>query len=325
MTTDNNVADQGGLDTLSEQDRKETKEILDEIAKDDATKGNQETTDAATTTATTTETAQVADKSQEDKDAIAKAEAEKNKSGADNSDHAGEKRRAPKLIPAWVHERAKAELEKENSALKKQIEEAAKGSSTGADAGNDGAKKTDEELEKEINDIAEQQGVDPKVIKAAVDIAVKRAGVLPPGVMQELEHVRKYREQQDVQAEEVLFSADFERQITPLIKAEYGESASQEVIDGIKEKMKSLAYSPEFANVTYTMLYKGSDQFRGIVPTPKRGAESSRGGTITQATTSTEDDIDLTKPLADDVIGKLSDKQFEIYSDNMQKYEKSQA
>ncbi|OLS16002.1 MAG: hypothetical protein RBG13Loki_0380 [Promethearchaeota archaeon CR_4] len=96
------------------------------------------------------------------------------------------------------------------------------------------------------------------------------------------------------------------------------------MIDQVREELKAKAYTPEYGKVPYSILYKGEDQFRGLVAPEKKGAEGGRGGTNAQQDIAGQgEQIDLTKPLTDDVLKTLTDAQFTEYEKNMETHERS--
>lgn len=307
MADTTNDRDQGGdadaLAGLPEAARKETQEILDEIA-GDAPKG--ETPDA-------------------DKpgDAPKLPEGDKPKEAPkDDSQGKPEARREVKLMPAWLHERAKADWEKREAELRTEIERA-KGTPT--DNGQTPETPKDQnDLAKKAEALAEKHGITVELAQDLVSLAAQQAGQLPPEIVEKLAAVDEYRNTQAIAAETAAFNTDFDTQILPLIRAEYGSDVSPAVIEQVREGLKEKAYTPEYAKVPYTTIYKGEDVFRGIVATPKKGAEGARGGSTQAADLSaTGDQIDLTKPLSDEQIRGLSDAQFDTYIKNMEQFEKS--
>lgn len=297
------VADKEAFNGLPQKEREETQKILDEIEGNKAPEAPKPTDE---------------EKKPEDKKP---EEAPKPEDKKPEDPAKPEARRDVKLMPAWLHERAKADWEKQTNDLKSQLEQVSKGAiKTGED------KKPDEknDLDKEIEDIADEYGIDPKFAKSIVAIAMKRGGSIPQEFMEKMKQVDQINEQEAIRTELNSFNADFDKSIVPLIKAEYGDTVAPEIVERIRDDFKAKAYSPEYAKVPYTTIYKGEDQFRGVIPPIKKGAEPARGGSSAAADLSGEEPVDLTKPLSDDVVSKLSHADFEIYGKNMEKYEQSQ-
>lgn len=233
-----------------------------------------------------------------------------------------EARREVRMMPAWAHEAYKDKSEKEIASLKAEVERLASTDKPGGKKDGEGAPAPDE-LEKEASELAEKHGITAELAKDI--LAAARKGVaLPPELMSKLSEVDDLKAVRDAEVETAKYNADFDRIILPLIKAEYGDDAPAEVISRVRDELKTLAYDPEgtYAKVPYEVIYRGQEAFRGLVPAPKKGAESSRGGSASGGTGAGEGKPDLSQPLADDVIRSLSDEDFETYSKNMEKRER---
>lgn len=320
MENINNEHNQGatdGLESLSDKDRKETKEILDEISAGEKDAPKPEGDDAKPEEKKDEKPAD--DKTKEGQKSD-KAEGEK------KPDETGEKKPEPrrdfKLMPAWLHERAKADWEKREKELLESISK--KGEALGENKAGEGKK---DDTEAEIEKLAEEEGISASLAKKLIDLAAKRSGngKIPDELKKELDLARHHREQQEIANETAQFNSDFDSQVLPIVKAEYGNDISPEIISDIREKLKELAYNPDYSKVPYTTLYKGEDKFRGVIPPIKKGAEGARGGhTAAAESKSGGEDADISKPLNDDEIRKLTDEQFETYTKNMEKLEKAQ-
>ncbi|MEI9893790.1 MAG: hypothetical protein WDN28_07775 [Chthoniobacter sp.] len=96
---------------------------------------------------------------------------------------------------------------------------------------------------------------------------------MPAEITEALADLKKAREEQGVQAEMAKFAADFDRDVLPALKAEYGDDVPASVIESVKEQLKEAAYSkPEYQKTPFKVIYKGDDAFRNLVaPKKKRG------------------------------------------------------
>jgi hypothetical protein len=309
----NNEPNQDGLENLPEAQRKETQQMLDEIAAEDAAKagdkpkGDEEKPKEG-------ETGKPDESKKDDpKKPDGKPEDKKEKEKPEG-------RRPAKLIPAWVHERAKEDWTKQEAKLKADIEALSKGKPS-SEGGKDESKASKEARDAGIKALAEKHGYSEEFVRDVLSMADENKGVIPPEVAQKLSQVDKLSEEREIQIEEAQFSQDFDKIVLPLIKAEYGDNVPQNVIVDIKEDLKGLAYSTEYSKVPYEVIYNGTKDFRSRVPDAKKGAEDSRPGQ--GGVNDGKEAIDLTKPLSDEVVATLSDKQFETYSNNMVGWEKS--
>lgn len=291
------------------KDREETGKILDEIEQEQ--KPEEEKPEAPAKPE--------ADKPKPEEEGKPKPEAGKEEDGKKEPPKP-EGRREVKLMPAWLHERSKSDWEKREKELIDALA-IAKGQQNGKGDEEKPAPKG-EELEQKAAALAEKHGITVELAKDLVELAAQQ-GKLPADIVEKLKDVDTFREQQAVIAETTQFNADFDAQILPLIKAEYGNEVPQATIDGIRDSLKELAYTPEYAKVPYTTLYKGEDKFRGVIPPLKKGAENSKGGSVGAEDGAKGDELDLTKPLTDEQVKGLSGKDFDTYCQNMEKYEKS--
>ncbi len=299
-----------GLDGMPSADRKETEQILNEIDADAQKDVTPEKPGA---------------KKEEEGDKP-KPDGKPTDQEKPKDDKVPEKRREVKLMPSFIHETAKSQWEKREKDLLGQIELAKKAPTEKKESDGDieepASKLTIDS--KKIEAFAEKQGISAELAKGLLELAAENAGQLPPEIAQDLKDVKAFRNEQAIATEAAAFSADFDKSIVPLIKAEYGDDVSPDVIEGFREKLKELAYTPDFAKVPYDVLYKGNDQFRGVIPPKKKAAEGGRGGHTQEADAAKggEGDLDLKEPLSDDQIRSLSDKDFDTYEKNMEQRER---
>lgn len=304
----NREVDTEALNGLPSKDLKETQEILDEIASETAPKEGDKKP----------ETADKPELKPGEKKEEGKPETE-TKPGEDDGKKP-EPRREVKLMPSWLHERAKADWEKREKELLDEVEKA-----KGTSIRQEGDKPKDENLEteKEAEALANKHGLTVDLAKDLIALT-NRNGKLPSDVQEKLKAIDDMRDSAAITAEATAFNADFDRQILPLVKAEYGLDVPAEVIEQVREELKAKAYTPEYAKVPYSTIYKGEDQFRELVAPVKKGAEGGRGGTTSKEIISGEGDApDLTQPLSDEALKGLTDEQFATYEKNMESYERS--
>lgn len=320
MTDQNNENNQGSetdaLNGLPDKERKETLEILDEIEKESAQNSTSKPEEKPD---------QKPDEGKpKDGDEKGKSDGKKPDLDEDKGKSKSESRREVKLIPAFIHEIEKKKLNSRISELQSEVETLTKGNSNRPDDGKSKDNHDEPDSEKEINEVAEKHGVSPELVKDMLALANKN-GKLPSDVAEKLAEIDRLKNESSIKAEEQAFENDFSQKIVPLIKAEYGDNVPAGVINQIKEDLKAKAYTPEYEKVPFTVIYKGEDNFRGLIAPEKKGVEGGRGGTFNKenAEKAGGDQLDLTKPLADDVVRSLSDADFDTYCKNMESYERS--
>lgn len=317
MTDQNNTehspsADEEALNGLPQGEREETKEILDEI-EGEASKAPEKPEDSKP------EDQKPGKEGEEEEGKDPKPE-DKPKEG-EEGDEAKKpaERREMKTIPAWK----KAVADKKNGKLiadlEKQLAEA-KGQNPEGDETEEAPKAAPDSSK--VKEIAEKHNIPEELAKDLIEAAVSQTGPgITPELQERLDAVDELRNKSELEAEYVQYNADFESSIVPLIKEEYGEDVSPGTISEIREQLKELAYSTEYAKVPYEVIYKGRAEFRGLVPPPKKGAEATKVDTAPEAggegKSQDNPDIDLTQPLGDDEIKGLSDKDLDTYLKNM--------
>ena len=241
------------------------------------------------------------------------------------------KRRESTLVPAWMLKVQEDQAAKRETDLKNQLANLSK---TGKALETDGTKKPDaaevKVYDEKVKNLADKLGVEPDELKDAIKSLVPDAPTLPPDLAEKLKEIDTLKSERAIAVEEAKFSADFDTQILPLIKKEYGDDVPPETILKLKENLKAMAYEPDYAKVPYATIYKGTDSFRGVIPDKKKGAENSRGGTVvvTQSTRTTAQngDIDWADPdldLSDEQLKKLDAAEFDKYCDIQAKREQT--
>lgn len=307
----NQGANDGGLGNLPPKEQAETRAILDELGKEQDT--NPPKPDG--------------DKPPEKKPDEKKPEEKKPDGSQPPKKPEDEARRDISLMPAWVHKRAQADWQKREEALQSELKALKDGKPPTPDAG----KKNEQappslDLDAEIKAFAEKEGISVEMATGIITLAAKKSGTLPPDITERLNKIDKLESDRAIEVETVKFSSDFDQFVLPLIKAEYGDNVPAQTIASLKDKVKELAYSPEFQKVPYAQIYKGWDDFRGVIAPMKKGSEDGRGGTIgADGKKSGENqglDWESVHTWSEEVVRGLSDTDFDQYSQKMSEHEK---
>lgn len=291
------------LDGLPDAQRAETKEILDEIARDEAPAD------------TTPPAPKPADDKKPDE---AKPEEKK---PDQETPKPPESVKRPRLMPAWAHEAAKNNWEKREGELLKELEtlKAGKGPES---KDTQPTPEQQETLERDIDELVKAHpGISKELAKSLVELGMKHGGKIPADITEKLKEVDSFRAQREAQAEEQAYNAAFDKEVLPLIKAEFGESVAQDTIQEIRSKMLELAYSDNFAQTPLPVIFKGVDEFRTFKRPPAASAERSQGGAERQAGAE-GDDSEFTS-VTDEDIEKMDSKTFDRYTTWAEKNEKA--
>ncbi len=297
------------IDSLPEKDRELTKQILEEIEKEKAPK----------------EAAPEADTSQKPKEADVKP-ADDGKKAADQAPKEENKRRE-KVVPTWMLRMAETRQQKKDeqiAQLAKELEDLKKGAATSKATVDRTPEANPEEsdLENEAKEYAEQEGISLRLAKDILmtkQIATK-AVTTSNGVETFTQAVKEQQERDAIEREEQLFNQDFNKEIIPLIQKEYGPDVPQSVIDEIRDGVKAKAYTEEFVKVPYSMIYKGDDKFRSLVPSPKKPVEGPRNVPISEKKVDGQGSAkDLTRELSEEELSTLSGEEFDTYAKNMER------
>lgn len=299
-----------GIENLPEAQRKETEDIIAEIEKEAQPPEPEEK------------------EKPEEKKPKEDPKPEDKQKAADEKKPDEKSRKQVKLIPAWVHETAKSQWEAREKELQDELKKAAEGSKHDQEKGEKADDTIDADLRKKTDAIAHKYGTDPD---EEYDRAVTSRGTVQPApkveipkeIAEGIAKINKYEQDQQTLTEEAHFTSDFDSKILPLIKAEYGDDVPESTIEDIKDNVKAKAYSEEYAKVPLSTIYKGEDQFRGIIPKKQSGSEKSRGGYRAAAEPFKGDELDLTKEQSDEMVANMTPEQFDTYSNNMQKKEKT--
>lgn len=291
------------LDGMPDVDRKETEEILAEIEKDEKPNDQKSPEEQKPEEEKKEETPE---KKPEEK----KPEERKPAEG----------KRTPGLMPRYVHEIAVKEKDQTISDLQKTIDDlkAGKGPESKEDP------KTPEQqndLKGKVATMAEKlaekhKGVSKELIQdlaeSLVDLGLKPAEI-PKEITDKLKKVDEWSAQQEVQAEESAFNAAFDKEVVPLIEAEYGK-LPEDTISEIRKLAMEKAYTDEFGKTPLSVIYKGLDEFRSFKRTPARSAEPSRGGHERAAADAPEGDDATFENATEEDIEKMDPATFDRYT-----------
>ncbi len=282
MDKTNKPADQTGLENLPENEKKETQKLLDEIAADEAK--NQK---------------------EEPKKEEPKAEKPEDKPKEDPPKEEPKPRKKAKLIPEYVLKTAESRFEKREKELLAELEKAKQGKAPADDKKPDAKPLPDEDVDSQLKVIAEESGVPESSLKKILGIVQKVAGKATLDDIQKLKDelvarsskLDELTSKQELEDEERGFADDFEKNVLPLVKKEYGDDISPDDLADIKESLKEKAYDPKFKDVPLENLYSGWKEFRGLIAPKKKSAEDSRSGSdripgdTTDYENVTEDDL----------------------------------
>lgn len=289
-----------GLDNLPENEQKETKEILESLSPEKEEEKTEE-------------------KQPEKAEDPKKPEETK---GDDKGDEKAE-RRDVALMPAWKHKIAEQQWVKEKAELEQKLAESA----SSKEKPHDDTKIEDgkeSESDIDITALADELGVEESVVAKIIDTAEQRAKAnfkqfeLSDEDKQALVAAKQYQEQQVIESERKLFESDFEKQVLPEIKKEYGDDVPESVVADLKEKLHGIAYTDEYKKVPYSEIYRGKAEFRGVIAEKRKSAESSRGGAF-----QTSGQMVKYEDLDESQIANLSGEEFDKYSDYMARRERS--
>ncbi|MES2224990.1 MAG: hypothetical protein V4478_03310 [Patescibacteria group bacterium] len=300
-------ADDHGLQNLPQKEREETQKILDELQE-----GEKDNTEAP-------EKETEKPQKQEEAETPAKEEPKEGEEKPDSEKGEKKERRETGLVPAWKLGMEKTRAAKVEADLKADIENLKNG--TLPEKKQDESKEEDVDIDAVAKAIIEKHDVqDPEVIEdifKAIKGYVSKQSALPADLQAKLAQIDEIKAAEEIKVEEANFNRDFDKDILPLIKSEYGEDITDEKVAEIKEKLKEIAYSPEYAKVPYDEIYHGKRDFRGVVAPKKKSAEGTRESSINLKAGETN-----YSELTDAEAAALSPEEFQKYSDNMAKNER---
>ena len=223
--------------------------------------------------------------------------------------------RQPKFVtvPAWklnISKKREQQIRDEERA--KFLEEQR---NKGQSNGNDTPSPKPEESP-EIKALADEMGIEPTAVLKLVGIVQKGLKTdLPADVKQKLDKIGEIEQERQDNFEEAEYSKEFERDVLPLVKAEYPD-ISTDALSTIRQKLHDLAFTEDYSKVALKMLYRGEDSFRSLYRPKKETTEPGRGGSDRNA------EVKDWENLSEDDVAQLSEKDFEEYSDFMAKRER---
>lgn len=326
MSNDNNdqgnILDDSGINNLPEKEKEETQEIIDEIKKEEEPEKDPADKDLDKPKEEEEPEDKPKDENPKDEDEGKDPDEGKDEADKDKKEDKKEPPRSKsKLLPNWIHEKAIREKNEEIDSLSKTIEEL---KSSNNDKPNEEISESDKDsLKAEIEEKFKDKDLDPEIIESIVKIAIERGGKLPAEVQDKLKVIDDIREKSEIEAEETAFNSNFEEFVVPLIKAEYGEDISKDTIDVIREKTKEIAYTEEYKQTPYGVIYKGVDDFRKF-ERPKAGSESGKGGMNNSDTGKETDEMDFSNVSEED-IDKMDGPTFDKFSEWQEDQEKKRS
>lgn len=199
------------------------------------------------------------------------------------------KGRKPTSVPMWKHLKVVRNY-------KKKLREAQISS-----ASDDGDSEIGEELQKEIDAISEETGIQPDAMKKILSMAQKVGNAPLVAKIKELEGMAK-------QVKEAKEDAEFEKEFDSNVKDSVINEHGEEALPKIKKALQRLAFTSQYAQVPLAVIYNGIGAFRGKKGTGRGTlSEGKKGGRkadqIIDFSRVTEADID-----------KMDDKTFNAYS-----------
>jgi hypothetical protein len=311
-TNEESQQDDHGLNSLPANEREETQKILDEIDSEDSNKKEEDANKDDTTKSKEVEKTE--DKPEDDK----KSEDKSNEDDDANKDKDKKQRRDTTLIPAWKAKVAEEQKNKIISDLQKEIETLKGNPNEKKDIDNDSKDNDSNDIIKEVDELLKAKGLDDDdgLIKDLAKILAKRQNI-PPEVMEKLKDIDRLNSEAEIKNEEINFSNDFNEQILPLIKAEYGDDIPEDKLKEIKESLKSIAYDPTYAKIPYEEIYRAKSEFRGVIAPKKKSAEGKNNNGIQMS-----DGAKNYANLTDEEVNNLTPDEFDKWSDAMAKNER---
>lgn len=175
-------------------------------------------------------------------------------------------KREPKMMPTWKHRVAEKQWSQEREELLEKLNQQKGESETPQQ------KQAIADVEEEVKKLSEEAGLDEGVIQKIVDIASKK-NQLPEETLKALDD---YKKNQLEAAQESGYSQEFDKDVVPLIRAEYPD-ISEENLTRIKTELHDVAFSDGYLKTPLKVIYKGLDDFREYVPPARKSAEGGRG------------------------------------------------
>lgn len=171
--------------------------------------------------------------------------------------------------------------------------------------------KGQEQADEDIRQFAEANNLHEDVVKGLISIVEKRFPKAQPGDPALTEKLQSVLEEREMDRQEAIFTRDFDKNVLPILQKEFPNATAAEVAT-VRAKLQELAFTEEYARTTLPVIYKGVDEFRGLItPKGRKSAESGKGGGAPSNTATDYENV-----TAED-IGKMSDDEFEKFSEEM--------
>lgn len=248
---------------------------LDKFAKDAEIPGYEPASKPEETPEVTPEPAKEPEVNQKEETPEVKPKEDESKIGEDPLDTEEEedikpnKTRVPKTMLTYKHKIAEKNWAKEKDTLNKTIEDLKnKPSDTPIQQEN---------LDKDIQALAEETGLDEKVLKKIINLRPTQSipTDLTEKLAKDIAEVNELKESLLDNKSELDFNNDFTNDVLPLIKSEYGDISDSDLAI-LKKRMKNAATMEDYVGTNLALLYKGLDNFRPKVG--KKSAEPTDGG-----------------------------------------------
>lgn len=183
-----------------------------------------------------------------------------------------EKPRKSKYVPAWKLEVEKKALEQKlRDEFQKTLEEERL-----KNINNQKPEAKEITLSPNLKEFAERYQLKEEFVDDLVRVFGKD-NQQSPELLAKLKEIEEFKERMEDEADNLKFQRDFDKNVLSSIKAEYPD-ATQETIDKIRERVKVIAYTEKWEHTPLAVIYKGLDEFRGIVRPPKKTAEPTHSG-----------------------------------------------
>ena len=207
----------------------------------------------------------------------------------DDDDDGEAKGRKPTSVPIWKHLKVVRNY-------KKKLQEA-QVKSVSDDIGDS---EIGEELQKEIDALSEETGIQSDSMKKILTMAQKVGNAPLIAKIKELEGMAK-------QVKEAKEDADFEKEFDSKIKDSVVEEHGEDALPKIKKALQRLAFTSQYAQVPLAVIYNGIGAFRGKKGTGRGTlSEGKKGGR------KADQIIDFSRVSESD-IDKMDDKTFNAY------------
>ena len=168
--------------------------------------------------------------------------------------------------------------------------------------------KKDDMSDDEFKDYIEKTGADPEVIKGLIGILQKKVSIDPSTQ----KRLAAFEASQLENAEKVGYDNDFNSNIATLIRKE-DPDISAENLEKAKEKLREIAYSDKYFKYDLKDVYLLNKSMFTYNSAKKKTAETSR-----PSAGKNDQEIDYSEITPED-IDKMSNEEFEKYSDHMAK------